>query len=417
MPSTCPICEQPIPPTAAHCPVCGFPTALAIEALRAVRAAPTADGRPGPSNGGADGAPAKSRPPPPPEAELSAALGRGLRERMEALRPLGRDAPDVTSEMCEAALGEASGRVSEALETLRAAQGRLERQAREALRRRVESLDERRAALERTGIHLDLEMELPSAESLAGSGTPLAPLLEAEQRLAKFESDWKGIQGLLAQIETLRAEVADLGFPLGEIPAEVQAIRQKLSAGPLRGTDLDALAQDAARALMLLHDEIPTSLGDELARHATTLAALPDETDEVLRAREIHEEAARHIEKGRLTAAAQSLRDLRRAVAELERRPATPAPTSPPAAAAPAAAPPPPAAAALPDAALLDTLLKKARSLAARVRTLPPESPLALEAAAQIREATDLLRGGRLPDADRTLTELMRTLSREEGRR
>ena len=411
MPSTCPICEQPIPPTAAHCPVCGFPTALAIEALRAVRSPPTSDGRGGPSNGGAEAPAPKSRPPPPPEAELSAALGRGLRERMEALRPLGRDAPDVTSEMCEAALGEASGRVSEALETLRAAQGRLERQAREAVRRRVESLDERRAALERTGIRLDLETSMPTVESLSAAGASLAPLLEVEQRLAKFESDWKGIQGLLAQIEALRAEVADLGIPLGEISTEVQAIREKLSSGPLRGTDLDALAQDAARTLMMLHDEIPTSLGDELARHATTLAALPDESDAVLHAREIHEEAARHIEKGRLTAAAQSLRDLRRAIGELE-RPPTPRPAAPP----PVSAPPQVPAPAPPDATLLETLLKKARSLAARVRTLPPESPLALEAAAQIREATDLLRGGRLPDADRTLTELMRTLSREEGR-
>jgi hypothetical protein len=68
------------------------------------------------------------------------------------------------------------------------------------------------------------------------------------------------------------------------------------------------------------------------------------------------------------------------------------------------------------DPAVLDTLLKKARSLAVRVRTLSTDSPLALEAAALIREATDHLKQGRLIEADRTLTDLMRSLAREEGR-
>lgn len=408
MPSSCPICEQPILPTAAHCPVCGFPTALAIEALRAVRSSAEEESGAAPSNGSAGPVASRTRPAPPPELELSATLGRGLRDRMEALRPLGRDAPDVTGEMCEAALGEASGRVSEALDTLRAAQGRLERQAREAVRRRLEAVEERRAVLARTGIHLDLEVAVPNVEELSAPGASLAALLDMERRLGKFEADWKGIQGLLAQIETLRNEVGDLGIPLNEISNEVVSIREKLSSGPLRGADLDALAQDAARVLMLLHDEIPTALSDELARHATTLAARPDEGEGIQRARALHGEAARHIEKGRLSAAAQNLRDLRRAIADLDRAPGP----------RPAAAPPAPTPSPGPtDAALLDTLLKKARSLAARVRILPAESPLALEAAAQIREATEQLRAGRLLDADRTLTELMRTLTREEARR
>ena len=408
MVSSCPICEQPIPGTSEHCDVCGFPTALAIEGLRAARAAP-ADPGSGSARAPATATPARPRPAPAPEAELTATFGRGLRERTERLRPLGRDCPDVTSEMCEAALSEASGRVGEALEILRGAQSRLDRQSRDAIRRRWEAADDRRKALERTGVRLALD--LPPADSVGTDGVEEAAesvrrLVEVEARLSKFEADWKGIQGLLAQVETLRAEAEDLGVPLGEIPAQIAELRQKLSAEPVREEQLDALSQDAARVLMLLHEAVPSALEEELGRHGLTLARIAADSDGAAPAQRLHDEATGHLAKGRLVEATQSLRDLRRAIEEVE-HPA-------PAAAPPARAKPPTPVPS--DDETLATLLKKARSLAGRVRTLPPESAIALEAAAQIREATDQLRAGRLSDADRTLTELMRALSREEAR-
>jgi hypothetical protein len=347
---------------------------------------------------------------PPPEAELTATLGRGLRERMELFAPLGRDCPDVTNEMCEAALSEASGRVTEALEILRAAQGRLDRQSREAVRRRWESAEDRKSTLARTGIQIDLE--LPTSEALApdpaeDTADGLRRLLSVERRIAKFESDWKGTQGLLAQIETLRHEAGDLGIALGEVPSQIDAMRESLAAGPLRETDLDAVAQQAAGTLMLLHEAIPTSLEEELRRHGSTLDDAPGDGNAGAKARKLHDDAHRHLSKGRLLEAGQSVRDLRRTITELEHPAASPAPAGLPR--APAPSPPTPS-----EEVALDILLKKARSLAGRVRTLPPDGPLALEAAAQIREATDLLRGGRMLDADRTLTELMRMLSRAQ---
>jgi hypothetical protein len=310
--------------------------------------------------------------------------------------------------MCEAALSEASGRVTEALEILRAAQGRLERQARDAIRQRWEAAGDRRRALERTGVPIDIELPT-TVPSLAETPEEIADLLrrlvEVEQRLARFESDWKGIQGLLAQIESLRTEAVDLEIPLGEIPAQIDQIRERLSAGPFRESDLDAVAQDAARTLMLLHEAIPTSLEEELGRHAARLDDLPEGAPSGAAVRKLHEEATHHLTRGRLVEATQSVRDLRRALLELENPPA------------PGTAAPPRPAAGPPAEGMLETLLRKARSLAGRVRVLPTESALALEAAAQIREATDLLRAGRLEDADRTLTELMRTLSREEAKR
>jgi hypothetical protein len=62
-------------------------------------------------------------------------------------------------------------------------------------------------------------------------------------------------------------------------------------------------------------------------------------------------------------------------------------------------------------------LLKKARELAGRVRTLPAESEISYEAAAEIRRATELLRAKRLEEAELTLSRLMQTLDAEHPRR
>ena len=100
------------------------------------------------------------------------------------------------------------------------------------------------------------------------------------------------------------------------------------------------------------------------------------------------------------------MRELRRELAELERARATP----------PAVTAPEPVAAAGPTESedeMLGRLLKKARSLAGRVRTLPPDSESSREAAIQIRDATDFLRVRKLREADETLTRLMRMLATE----
>jgi len=65
---------------------------------------------------------------------------------------------------------------------------------------------------------------------------------------------------------------------------------------------------------------------------------------------------------------------------------------------------------------MLDRLLKKAWSLASRIRTLPPDSDIAHDAAVEIREATEFLRSRMLKEADLTLTRLMRILSTEPAR-
>ena len=412
MPSSCPICEQPIPSTVAHCTVCGFPTALAIEGLRSLAGfdATLAEEGDVPAP-----APPRSKPKPPvvtPENELSAAISRDLRSKLELVRELGRGAPDVTSEMCQAALSEADGRMSEALDVLRQAQSRLETETDELLRRRLAALGERRTALQQSGVRFAIQDDLQRLEdAIEGDRREEAVglLADTERRIAQFEADWKGLQGLLAQIEGLRTEAANLGIPLGEISGELEGIRDRLSGSALTEEVLDEAAQDAAQTLMLLHEAIPASLEEELGRHEVTLNSYPDDHPPSAIARRLHVEASRHLKKGRLSDAVASVRELRH---QLEVLANEPLPVEAPAPSAEASAPPLDET----ESAALDRLLKKARSLAARVRTLPPDSDTARDAAMQIREATDCLRDRRLKEADLTLSRLMRMLAYETPR-
>jgi len=405
VPASCPICEQPIASTALHCSVCGFPTGLAIEGLRSNDAGTTA-----PPTAGNGATPTPKAAPVPrvlsPEEDLNAAISRDLRGKMELASDLGRGAPDLTNDLCQAALSEADGRVSGALAILRTAQSRLESDTDELLRRRLVEIGERREALERTGARILIGEDIRSAQQAAEDGEreeAIRRVVETERRLAQFESDWRGLQGLLAQVEGLRAEATEIGIPLGEISTEVEAIREKLREPNLTEQTLDALGQDAAQTLMLLHEAVPSALREELDRAEKTIDQYPEDHVPSAVAKRLHLEATRHLKKGRLTEAVRSVQELRKELAELEVA----------AAASPSAAPPAPKVVAESEDAMLDRLLKKAWSLAARIRTLPPDSEVAHDAAVQIREATEFLRSRMLKEADLTLTRLMRMLSTE----
>jgi hypothetical protein len=408
--SNCPICDQPIPATVAHCSVCGFPTSLAIEALRAL----------GPNGATASEmetaaqpvpAPVLAPPPAPPseESELCAAISHDIEGKLEYVRTLGRGAPDVTSEMCQAAMSEAEGRVSEALDVLRRAQRSLERQTSEFLQRRVQSLESRDEALRASGVSFALAPDLARLkEAIAGGASAGAgPLLsETEARIAQFESDWRGLQGLLRQIDTLHKEAADLGLPLGEIGGELDELRTRLKEPDLTEETLDTIAQSAAQTLMLLHEAIPSSVESELARHESVIDQYPEDHPVSAVARRLHAEASRHLKRGRLTDAIHSVRELRLEIERLEQsREAQEIAVGEP----PPVEPVPPES----EAEALQRLLQKARTLAGRVRTLPPESEVARDAAVQIREVTDLLRRREVARADEALSRLMRMLAAE----
>lgn len=415
MGDSCPVCDQPLPPGATRCPTCGFPAALMdadlgpfpSEADRDRSGADTA-ARPGTAPNATSSARS-------PEAQLNAVIGHSLAVRMEMLQPLVGDAPDVTSELCQAALNEASGRDSEALSILRSAQGRLERESVQMLERAVTRIDERRKALERVGLRVNLgAIPVPSQGiDPASVGDLLLRLREAEEHLRRFESDWKGVSDLLETIDSLRNEADTLGVPLADVPDRYASIRQMLSSTGVTEEELDMIVLEAARILMDLHEAIPSAVEEELGRHASTLGRFPESHPGADGARRAHGRASEHLNEGRLTEAMHGVREVRQLIQALE--PIPPPSDQPPS--APAPPPPEPTAPTLSakEEALLANLLNKARSLAARVRTLPAESPEATDAASRIREATDLLRARKLDEADLALTRLMRSLAYPES--
>jgi len=371
------------------------------------------------------------------EGEVNTAIARALQERMELLWTFDRDAPDATGALCEAALNEASGRVTDAQQILRSAQSHLDRETEELLARHLSSLEARGKALEATGLRLAMEDELGGLAESIVAGDPassIAAFLAAERRMDGVEAHWRGLQALLAQAATLTSEATDLGIDVGDNGRRLEEIRRKLSAVAANDHDLDVAAQAAAEALMQLHEAIPPALEAELQRHAGALEEPASTGGRAQSARRLHSQAVGHLKSGRLQDAVQSVRELREELKELAAEvaarpppepPAPPAPATPVAGTsegAPAAAAPPPAAAAsagvssLPadDAAMLAALTKKARTLAVRIRGLPSDSAEAQTAARAIHEATDLLRGRRYGEADAALTRLMRLLAGSE---
>lgn len=424
MASGCPVCEQPLPSMSPGCPTCGFPTALALDALRALsegdvtapvvtplRSAPPRRRRPATSA-------------PDPQGELCQRIAIDTDARLGVLQELGGDTQDVGSDLRQAALAQVEGRMTEALDILRRALGRVQDQARGLFEQRVAAIEERDAVLRRSGVGTNADSEATKMRSLFQSERALdaiALLRETDQRLSRVEGDWKGLQALLRQIETLREAIRDTGNDPPEVEADVQRVRQLL-AGP--GVTIDALdeaSQVAARSVMLLHEALPKAITEELDRHDRKLASYDEDHAPARAARQIHADAVRHLRRGRLPEAGASLRQLRLALRDLAAAPAPMAPEPAPHA-EPTDAPSSPvggagatAPARAPSPASLQRLLEKARSLAARVRTLPHDSEVAFEAASEIRLATELLRARKLDEAEATLARLMHTLDAEGG--
>jgi hypothetical protein len=409
--SDCPVCEQTIPSAADFCGACGYSTALALDALRAL-----SEGDPTPfaaytSSPATPPRRRAARPAAPsPEEQLVQRIAQEVDANLGILQELGGETLDVATDERQAAIAEADGRVIEALDIMRRALGRVQEQSESLFQRRIAEVEQRDAALRASGVGSSVAPQAAQMRALFRDGRRLdaiAVLRSADQYLGRIEGDWKGLQGQLKQIEGLRQSVSETGGPIPEVEADVQEVRALLAAPNVGIERLESASQTASRAITLLHEALPKALEEELGRHETTLSALPSDHDGVRRARSMHQEAVRHLRRGRLNEATASVRDLRATLLLLEKEPPVVAEDHD-APRAPAATPAP----VNPNDSL-QRLLAKARDLAARVRTLPSESEIAYEAAGEIRLATELLRGRKLEEADATLSRLMRTLDSE----
>jgi hypothetical protein len=409
--SDCPVCEAENPTTATSCRTCGYPTGLAVDALRGLSGdeAVPVDG------GGSIPKAPRPRPARPvtkdPTAEQVERAAAELDQTLRIVNRLGVAGSDVTPELYQAALTQADGRAVEALSLLRSALARLHEATNDALARRLRSLEERQAILRREGVAVTVGAEAVRIRAEIDAGRAeeaIARVVQADEHLGRIETDWKGLKGLLRQIDELRDSADVVGRPVAEVEESVAQIKRLLTEPDLSTDTLDEGAQIAARALMLLHEALPPAIEQELERHAVALDAFGADYAPARPARGAHAEATRHLRRGKIVESTARLRELRAAIAEL----GEPAPPESPQRHEDSDS----------DSDSLDgeavasalpRLLQKARGLAARVRALPTDSELAYEAAGEIRRATELLRARKLEDADATLSRLMRTLDAE----
>lgn len=410
--SDCPVCDAENPSTAPACGTCGYPTALAVDALRGL-SAPEVTSVPAPARPKETGRTAGRTTAKDPTAIQVEKVAQELEVARRLVARLAVSNADVTSEMHQAALTQADGRTVEALSLLRSSLSRLHEATNDALARRLRSLEERQAVLRSEGVAVSLGSDAMKIRAEIDAGRAeqaIDRLVETDEQLGRIETDWKGLKGLLRQIDELRDSAEIVGRPVADVEEAVNQIKDLLAQPDLSTDTLDEGAQIAARALMLLHEALPPSIEQELERHAVALDAFGSDYGPARPARSMHAEATRHLRRGKIVESTARLRELRSAIREL----GEPAPSAPIPAGGTGGSgdvddlgEPPAADAALP------RLLQKARGLAARVRALPTDSELAYEAAGEIRRATEQLRARKLEDADATLSRLMRTLDAE----
>ncbi len=417
MPSGCPVCEQQIALSATRCSTCGYPTALALDAMRALS-----------QEGPVPPAPAALADRPTvrrralrardPQEELVAKLAQQIEAEVQVLQWMGAEPREAMADLRQAALAEADGRVREALDVLRHSLEMVGERALHFFERRVVELEERDGRLAKSGVRTGLTAEIAQARQRFRAGQredAIQLLRNAGTTLARIEGDWKGLLDLLQQVEPLRAAARDAGVDLAAVDTDFAEIRASLSDQSLTVEALDRASQTAARAMATLRDHLPIAIEAELGRHETVLRALPLEATSGGSARELHAEAVRHLRRGRLPEATETLKQLRAAIRALAPPAAPAAPPPHPPSPTPTAPPSSGPTEARPSPEQLSRLLERARNLAARVRSLPHDSEIAFEAAGEIRRATELLRAGKLDGAESTLARLMRTLDAEGG--
>ncbi len=414
---SCPVCEKPIAGPATFCDGCGYPTALAEEAARALS-------QPEPALRGER--PRRSSTPPPPRVRVdphgdqARRVAQEIRGRLTVYERLGGDPGDVIIEVTQAALAQADGRGAEAVGLLKSADARLSTQTKDLFQRRARDLELRQQTLVKDGVAIDLSTQLTSGRARFESGhldEGIGLLVEADQQLSKVESDWHALRALLKQIDALRDAVPPGANQFASLDEELARVRILLAHPAIDSATIEEATEIASGILEQLHEALPPAFEKELEAHAEKLDTIRADPENGRRARALHAEASRHLRRGRLADAGARLKELRTVLAAIEaeerrRPPEVPVAPIPPPAPAPQIAPAPPPQPRRPEDAL-PRLLEEAKILAARVRSLPPDSEVAFEAAAEIRRATEFLRARKLDEAERTLARLMRTLDAE----
>ncbi|HLY77682.1 MAG TPA: hypothetical protein VKT21_07340 [Thermoplasmata archaeon] len=349
MTGQCAICDGEVHDGVAHCTACGFPMAMTDLAARLIEELPEPEALVRPRPMGSDApsrARARERPgiagTRDPQVEVVNRIARDVSHAVALLQDLGGDGGDIANELAQAAFTQAEGRVGEVLVLLRDAQGRVSIRLKEQFDSRLKQLEERQAAMIASGVSVNLGGEIDRVRIDVRAGRREAALHridQADQSLSRIESDWRGLQGLLRQIEGLRESARLLELDVGEPDDSLRQVRVILAQPSLEAGSLDHAAELAAEALMRLHDSIPLALEELLDRLAAQVAAWPTTFARRRQATEIDREAHKLLKANRLVEATQRATELHELILS------TSVPTTP---LAPEEPPPPPREAPVP---------------------------------------------------------------------
>lgn len=423
MPEDCLACETPLAGAHVPCPHCGFPPELTGAAVIGL-------GREGfnppvePASTAPAAAPESAAFARDPEDEAIGHFARELHRSAGLIRDLGGEVEESLGEARHAALLQTEGRASDALSVLRESQVAATTRVAELFEVRLHEIEERQHLLIEQGFTEEIhDRALALRAEFAESPVEAAAehLAALDRELLALESSWADLRALLRQLDQTRAAANKLGHELPELDGQIAQVRARLARTGLTAEDVATAAEATNRVLTAFQEQLAPRLQGELDQHAHRLSRLAPDLPAGERARRVHAEANRHLRYGRLAEASFRLAELREAIAELSNVPpaAAPAPRgapslgiggpAPAAKTPPLSAPPASGPSPAPDDPL-PKLLARARELAGRIKSLPADSPLAQEAAGQIRVATEQLRARDLDAAGRTLTELMRSL-------
>ncbi len=411
----CAVCGADAPAGTERCDRCGFPRALAVTVppagARPPEAVPTSP----------PGAGAEARAGPKAAVHRSGVTSAAAKElfgRADRLRELGLDTKPVELALRDAALREAWGDTDAAVAEIRRSSERLDAAVAEALGSRLSRLTSRRAKLVDAGVEVAADPALGTVPGLLEHGdvsNALEILRASETSVDRTASAWTELEEAFGEVAGLRDLALRLGFSVGEVSDRVGPARSGLGSGTVRTAQIAPALREARREL----EELSRALSDparemldDLTRRSESADLDPLETN---RLRALGDRAAYLLADRHVADALRALIELKEAVAPFGgRAPEGPQPSAATTSRSSGATKPSRAGPAAEISA--ESLLAKARSFASKVRALPPDSSAAREAAAQIREATDLLRQGRLAEADATLTRLMRTFGDPEAR-
>ncbi|HEV2519231.1 MAG TPA: hypothetical protein VGX00_01240 [Thermoplasmata archaeon] len=397
----CPVCDTELSEGPIACPKCGFPTSLRAEAVETLRHKDpfVRPGAPGPS-------PARRSAPRPPPARAPGeldALADELDRTAVLLVRMGSNDPGIAVELRRAALVQLEGRPDEALRGLQAANSHARELLHSLLDRRIHDLDARQASLTKDGLGRVVEGPVARLKTAVQEGRfpeAVELLSEAEAILDRAAEELESLRIPIREVEELLALLDGAGLDLPEERKRALALLEAVANPSGTKNELARIVERAEELRAALREKVPKLLQQELDEHEGTLRPYPDDHAAAAGARAAHARALSHLEGGRLADAVGELRTLRGTIEALgpvplprvEHQVAEPEPE------------PPARSVSVPE------LVQTARRLATRVRALDPASELAYEAAAQIRQATELLRARRLDEAAETLNQLMRTL-------